>query len=152
VGLAAIVASVAIGGDVAYGAWSVTGAGSGAGDAITAKAVTVTAVVPGSSGDSLYPGAPAGWVYLTITNSNPYAVNITGLSWGTPVSNNPTAYLSSNISVDAAAPTSLSIPVAAGATTRALQINGVLDLAHAALDGGQGATFTVPVTVSGAQN
>ena len=44
------------------------------------------------------------------------------------------------------------IPVPAGTTTGALQINNVLDLSHAAPDGCQGNGFSVPVTVSGTQS
>ncbi len=151
VALAATVAAVGAGGGIAMAVWSTTGTGSGAGGADVAQSLVVTAVVPGSSGASLYPGGPAGWVYLTVQNPNPFAVTLTGLSWGTPTSLNTTACPSANISVDANAPTSLSVPVAANTTSGALQINGVLDLAHAAPNGCQGVDFTVPVTVTAVQ-
>jgi hypothetical protein len=151
VGAAALTAAVGTGVGVSYASWSAQGTGAGGGGALTAQKLVVTAVSPSGSGDSLYPGGPAGWVYFTVQNPNPYAVNITGLSWGTPVSNNPTACPSSLISVDANAPTSLSVPVAASTTSGALQINNVLDLSKSAPDGCQGVTFTVPVTVTGAQ-
>ncbi len=152
IGVTAATVAVGVGGGITYAAWTATGTGAGAGGALVSQNLVVTAVTPGASGSSLYPGGPAGWVYLTVQNPNPYAVNITGLTWGTPVSTNPTACPSSNISLDANAPTTLgSFPVAADTTSGALQIDTVLDLSHAAPNGCQGVAFTVPVTVTGTQ-
>jgi hypothetical protein len=148
---AATVALVGAGGGAAFAVWSSSGTGTGAGGALTAQSLVVTAVTPDGSGSSLYPGGPAGWVYFTVQNPNPYAVTLTAISWGTPTSTNPSACASSNISLDAGAPTTLDIPVAANSTSGAIQINGVLDLAHSAPNGCQGAAFDVPVTVTGTQ-
>jgi hypothetical protein len=145
------VASLAAGAGIAYAAWSATGTGPGAGSAIVAKATTVNPVTPGPNAGSLYPGGPAGWVYLTITNQNPYDVNITHLNWGTPTSTSTASCPTSNISLDANAPTTINITVPANTTSGALQIFGVLDLSHSAPDGCQGVEFLAPVTVSGAQ-
>ena len=149
---AASLTVVGAGTGIAYATWSASGSGAGAGAAITAQNLVITAVTPSGSGASLYPGGPAGWVYFTVQNPNPYPVTLTGLSWGTPVSTNPTACPSYNISLDPNTPTSLSVPVAANSTSGALQINNVLDLAHGAPDGCQGVAFTVPVTATGAQS
>ncbi len=149
--VAAVPFAVLIGTGVAYATWSASGSGSGSGRALTAQSLVVTAVAPGPLGASMYPGGPAGWVYLTIQNPNPYGVNISGLSWGTPTSGDGTDCPNSNISVDALAPTTANITVAANSTSDALQIFGVLDLAQAAPNGCQGVVFTVPVTVSGSQ-
>lgn len=151
VAVATVTAAVLLGTGVAFASWTATGTGSGEAGSITAQALVVTAVAPGASGSSLYPGGPAGWVYLTIQNPNPYPVQVTGLTWGTPTSSNPTACASSNISVDANAPTTLNFPVAANTTSAALQIDGVLDLSATAPNGCQGLVFSVPVTVSGSQ-
>jgi hypothetical protein len=139
------------GGGVAYAVWTTSGSGAGGGAALTSQSLVVTSVTAGSSGASLYPGGPAGWVYFTVNNPNPFAVTLTGLSWGTPVSTNTAACPSSNFSIDAGAPTTLSFPVAANSQTGALQITGVVDLSHAAPNGCQGVGFTVPVTVTGTQ-
>jgi hypothetical protein len=151
IGTAITVAGLGAGTGVAFAVWTSTGTGNGAGGALAAQSLIVTAVTPGGSGSSLYPGGPAGWVYFTVQNPNPYAINITGLSWGTPISTNTTACPSANISLDANAPTTLDFPVAANSTTGALQIDNVLDLAHSAPNGCQGVTFTVPVTITGTQ-
>ncbi|MGO9559106.1 MAG: hypothetical protein ACLPQS_16440 [Acidimicrobiales bacterium] len=151
IAIAATTGAVLLGSGVAFAAWSASGTGSGAGRALTAQSLVVTAVAPGPVGASLYPGGPAGWVYLTIQNPNPYGVNVTGLSWGTPTSGDTTDCPNTNISVDATAPTTANIPVPADSTSEPLQIFGVLDLAGAAPNGCQGVVFTVPVTVSGTQ-
>jgi hypothetical protein len=149
-GVAAV--SLALGGGIAYAAWSASGAGSGAARALTAQGLTINAVAPGGTGASLYPGGPAGWVYFSITNPNPYSISITHLSWGTPVSADTANCPSSNISLDAGAPTSVSLPVPANGTSGAFQVFGVLDMSHSAPDGCQGVVFNVPVTVTGTQN
>jgi hypothetical protein len=152
VAMGVVGASIVVGAGMAWATWSATGIGSGAGAAKVAQPLVVTAVTPTSaSGESLYPGGPAGWVYATIQNPNPYAVTITGLSWGTPTSSNPTTCPNSNISLDTAAPTTDSLPIAAGATVSAIQFNGVLDLSHTAPDGCQGVAFNIPLTVTGTQ-
>jgi hypothetical protein len=149
--IGATVAALGVGGGVAFAAWSVSGAGSGAGAATVAQSLVVTPVTPSGAGASLYPGGPAGPVFLTIQNPNPFAVTITGLSWGTPTSTNTSTCPSSNVTLDAGAPTTVSISLAAGATDTNQQIAGVLDLAHAATNGCQGVAFTAPVTVTGTQ-
>ena len=153
IGVAATTAAVAVGSGVAEALWTTSGTGAGAGAADVAQSLTVTAVTPGGSGESLYPGGPAGWVYLTVQNPNPFPVNLTGLSWGTPVSSNPTACPSSNFSLDPGAPTALdNFPVGANALTGALQIDNVVDLATAAPNGCQGVAATVPVTIAAIQS
>ncbi|HEV8065021.1 MAG TPA: hypothetical protein VGP46_09325, partial [Acidimicrobiales bacterium] len=113
IGGAAAVAAVLVGGGVAFAAWSASGSGTGSALAYTAQTVTVNTVALTSSSASLYPGGPAGNVYFTVTNPNPYAVKITNIAWGTPVSANPSACPNSVIGIDASAPTSglsLTIP------------------------------------------
>lgn len=150
--VSAPIAAAGIGVGVASAVWTASGSGAGAGAALTAKSLVVTAITPGSQGASLYPGGPAGWVYLTIQNPNPYGVTVTNISWGTPTSTSTASCPSSNISVDANAPTSgFSISVPANATSGALQVFGVLDLAHTAPDGCQGVAFDVTATASGVQ-
>jgi hypothetical protein len=150
VGVAAVTALV--GGGVAFAAWSASGSGTGSALAYTAQQVTLNAQALTSSAASLYPGGPAGNVYFSVTNPNPYAVKITNVSWGAPVSANPSACPSSVISVDPSAPTSgLSLTVPANGTSAAIQVNAVLDLSSSATDACQGNLFDVPVTATGQQ-
>jgi hypothetical protein len=150
-GVAAVTAAL-IGGGVAFASWSASGSGTGSALADTEQTVTVNAVALPASSASLYPGGPAGNVYFTVTNPNPYAIKITNITWGTPVSGNPSACASSMISVDPGAPTSgLNLQVPANGTSPEIQVNAVLDLSASAGDSCQGNGFTVPVTVSGQQ-
>jgi hypothetical protein len=144
-----VVAGAAAG--VIYAAWSASGTGSGDAGSLTAKSLVVTAVSPGASASSLYPGGPAGWVYLTVNNPNPYDVNVTHLSWGVPTSTDTTDCPSANFSLDASAPTTVAWLVHGGTTSGAFQIFNVVDMAHSAPDGCQGVVVNVPVTVSGTQ-
>jgi hypothetical protein len=149
---AAAAAAVLAGGAIAFAAWSASGSGSGSAIADTEQTVTVNAVALTSSSASLYPGGPAGNVYFTVTNPNPYAIKGTNIAWGTPVSGNPSACPSSVISIDASAPTSgLSLTIPASGTSGLLEVSGVLDLSSSATDACQGNSFTVPITISGQQ-
>ena len=145
-------ASLAIAGGVAYAVWTVTGSGTGGAAATVSQNLVVTAVTPTGAAAALYPGGPAGSVYLQIANPNPFAVTVTGVAWGTPTSNNPTSCANSNISIDAGAPSTVSISVPANATAgTAYSIPGVLDLSHSAPNGCQGLSFSVPVTLTATQ-
>lgn len=148
--LALAVAGIATG--VALAVWTVSGSGSGGGAAAVAQNLTVTAVTPTGSSASLYPGGPAGQVEFTVANPNPFAVTITGLSWGTPVSGNTSACANTNISLDASAPTTASISIPANATAGTVYtVAGVLDLAHTAGNGCEGQSFSIPLTVTATQ-
>jgi hypothetical protein len=151
VAVAAVTAAVGLGGGIAVAVWSASGSGAGAGAATVAQSLVVTAVTPSGAGATLYPGGPAGPVFMNIQNPNPYAVTVTGLSWGTPTSTSTSTCASANIALDALAPTTVSISIPAGTTASAVQVSGVLDLAHAAPNGCQGVAFDIPVTVTGTQ-
>jgi len=145
-------AAALIGGGVAWATWTASGSGTGSALAYTAQTVTLNAVALNSSSASLFPGGPAGNVYFTVTNPNPYPIKITNIAWGTPTSANPSACANSVISVDAGAPTSgFNITVAANGTSAAVQVNSVLDLSSSATDACQGNAFNVPLTVTGQQ-
>lgn len=135
----------------AFAVWSVSGSGSGGGAATVAQSLVVTQVTPSGAGATLYPGGPAGPVYMNIQNPNPFAVTVTGYQWSTPTSNNTTACPNTNISLDPGVPTTANLAIAAGQTLTAVQINGVLDLSHNAPNGCQGVGFSAPVTVSATQ-
>ncbi len=132
---------------VALAVWTVQGSGTGAGAATVAQSLTITAFTPTGAAASLYPGGPAGAVDFQVANPNPFAVTITGVTWGTPTSTNTTACPNSNISLDANAPTTVSISVPPNAPAGTVySVPGVLDLAHAAPNGCQGVVFDIPIS------
>jgi hypothetical protein len=152
IAVAAFVAAIGAGSGIAVAVWTLGGSGSGSGAATVSNSLTLTALTPSGAAASLYPGGPAGSVYFQVANPNPFAVTITGLTWGTPTSNNTTTCPNSNISIDANAPTVVSISIPANATAgAAYQIPGVLDLAHAAPNGCEGVSFNVPITATATQ-
>jgi hypothetical protein len=145
-------AAALAGGGIAIAAWSASGSGTGSALAYTAQSVTVNAVALSNSSASLFPGGPPGNVYFTVTNPNPYPIKITNITWGTPVSANPSACSSSLISVDTGAPTSgFNMTIPASGTSSVTQVNAVLDLSASATDTCQGNSFNVPVTMTGVQ-
>lgn len=151
-GVAATVGAMGAGAGAAFAAWSVTGSGSGGAAATVAQGVTLTATTPTGSNATLYPGGPASSVYFSVNNPNPYAITITGVTWGTPISLNTTACASANISLSGSAPTTgLTISVPANATSASVSVPGVLVLSHAAPDGCQGNSFSIGMTVTGTQ-
>jgi hypothetical protein len=150
-GAAIAAAGALFAGGAAFAVWTTSGSGTGAGAATVAQSLVVTAVTPAGAAATLYPGGPAGAVYLNIQNPNPYAVTVTALSWGTPTSTNTASCASLNVSLDGSAPTTASISIPAASTASNVQINGVLDLAHSAPNGCQGVAFDVPVTLTGTQ-
>ena len=137
---------------IAYGAWTVSGSGTGSGAATIAQGLTITASTPTGANATLYPGGPASGVYFTVSNPNPFTVTITAITWGTPSSGSPTSCPNSNISLDAGAPTTgLNIVVPPNPQTGVFTVPGVLDLVHSAPNGCQGMTFNVPMTVTAVQ-
>jgi hypothetical protein len=144
VGLAA--ATVAAAG-TAYAVWSSSGTGPGRAQAVTAQTVTVTAATGTAD---LYPGFADGDVHFTLTNPNPYPVTFTSMAAGAITSSNQAACAASLVTVDPA--TGLSLAVGAGQTTAPQSIADVVTLSSAALDGCQGVSFTIQLTLTGTQS
>jgi hypothetical protein len=152
IGVAGVTAALLIGAGVSFAVWTLGGSGSGTGAATVASSLTVTGITPSGPAASLYPGGPPASVYFSFTNPNPFAVTVTSITWGTPTSNNTTSCPSSNISIDASAPTAVSISIPANQTSGpAYQVPGVLDLAHSAPNGCQGVSFNTPMTITATQ-
>jgi hypothetical protein len=151
IGVAVATTAVTVGSGIAFATWSATGSGSGTGAAAVAESLVITPVTPTGANATMYPGGPAGAVFFNIDNPNPYPVTITGVSWGTPVSTDPSACASSLVSLDSGAPTTVSIAVPAATTLPAVQINGVLDLASTATNGCQENAFDIVMNVTGVQ-
>jgi hypothetical protein len=145
--LAAGVAVVAVvaGAGVAFAAWTANGSGSGTARALSARSLTVSA----SSGDAdLFPGGPAGAVYFSVANPNPYSVRFTSATVGTISSSSPADCPGTLVSATSA---TVSLDVAANSPATTMSIPGLIAMSPTAGDGCQGVSFTVPVTLSGSQ-
>jgi hypothetical protein len=130
-----------------YAAWTTNGTGSGYAKASTAQSLTTSAVVPTAT---LYPGAD-GNVQVTINNPNSFPVRVSAIAGngsvtaaggiGSCTASQVTFTNQSGLTIDIAA---------AGSTTSTL--TNAAHMASNADDGCQGATFTIPVAITGASN
>src|SRR6266516_3324608 len=112
-----------------YAAWTNTGSGSGYAKAGTAQALT-TVDVSASTAATLYPGAN-GDVLIKVNNPNPYPVRVTD------VTGNGT------ITADSGHATCV---------TTGVTFTGAAHMSNASDNGCQGATFTIPVSLTGTSN
>jgi hypothetical protein len=137
-----------------YAAWTATGGGSGYAKAGSAQALTTTDV-SASTAATLYPGAD-GDVLIRITNPNPYPVRLTDVTGNGAVTADAGH---STCGSDAGHPTgvtftnqtSQTIDVAASSSTQTTLTNAA-HMSNASDDSCQGATFTIPVSLSGHSN
>jgi hypothetical protein len=134
-----------------YAAWTATGGGSGYAKAGTAQALT-TVDVSASTTASLYPGAD-GNVSIEISNPNPYPVEVTDVTGNGAIAADAGH---STCGSDAGHPTGVTftdqtgqtISVAANASTQTTLTNAA-HMSNASDDSCQGATFSIPVSLSG---
>ena len=148
VAVVAVVALLAIGlltAATAYAYWSSTGSATGVGSTGSVVSLTTTAATP--SGTTLVPGGSAPLV-LTVTNPNPMTVVVTSVQLDpnrdVEVSGSVGACTAPPLTVDAS--TSLSL---AAHSTATVTVPDAVTLGDSAASGCQGATFTIPVTLSG---
>ena len=128
-------------GSVVFAAWLVTGNGNGAAQATTAANLIVT---PGTTTADLYPGT-TGAVRVNVNNPNPFGVTITSIAANGAVTT--TAPGCTTTGVTFTAPTTTGQVIAAGATAT-LTLPNAASMSNASDNACQGATFSVPVTVS----
>jgi hypothetical protein len=135
-----------------YAAWTSSGNGSGFAKASTAQVLSTATV---SAANGLYPGA-TGDLTLKLSNPNQYPVTITSVTGnGTITADSSHA----TCGQDAGHPTGvtytdqtgLNISVPANGTAQVAVPNSV-HMSNASDDSCQGATFTIPVSVSGASS
>ena len=163
VGVVAGVFVLLFGGSVAVASWTATGTGQGSARAASVSGLVVTA---GSPLGALYPlpadttpatgygSGTVGSVSTTVANPNPFPVTITSATVGS-VTSSPLGgrtCAAGSVLPTSSAPIALSPPVtlAAGSAPTAVTVPGALYMVSTAEDGCQGASFNVPVTVSGA--
>lgn len=141
VAASAMAAGLVFGG-VAVAAWLSNGTGTGSAKATTAIDLTTSTAT--ASAD-LYPGG-TGALNITINNPNPYPVTITDIA----SSGAATASLSTCVvtGVSLSALTGLTDVVDANASKTFSHADAV-SMSNLSDDGCQGATFTIPVSLSG---
>jgi hypothetical protein len=131
-----------------YAAWTTNGGGSGYAKAGTAQALS-TVDVSASTSATLYPGGPAGDVLIRVSNPNSYPVTVTAVSGNGAITPDGGHAGCTTTGVSFTDQTGLNISVPAnGATTATL--SGAASMSNASVDGCQGATFAIPVSISGA--
>jgi hypothetical protein len=141
-----LIGGVAAAGTGAYALWTAGGTGTGTAKALTAQAITVTA---STGAADLYPGFTGGDLSFTLSNPNPYPVTLNAMSLGSVTSSNSGACAASNVSV---AVQPVSIVLAAGAVNSPQVISDVVTMSSSALDGCQGVSFNVGLTLTGSQS
>jgi hypothetical protein len=133
-----------------YAAWTVNGSGSGYAKAGSSQALT-TVDVSASTSATLYPGV-SGDVKLQISNPNPYAVRVTAVTGNgtiTPDAGHAAGCTTTGVSF--ANQSSLTIDIAANSSTTSV-LTGAVSMSNASSNGCQGATFTIPVSLTGSSN
>jgi hypothetical protein len=132
-----------------YAAWTTNGSGSGYAKAGSAQALT-TVDVSASTAATLYPGAN-GDVLIKINNPNPYPVRVTDVTGNgtiTADSGHATCVTSGVTFTDQHSQT-IDIPASSQTQTT---LTAAAHMSNASDNGCQGATFTIPVGLTGASN
>jgi hypothetical protein len=132
-----------------YAAWTTNGSGSGYAKAGSSQALT-TVDVSATTAASLYPGT-TGDVKLQISNPNPYAVRVTAVSGNGTITADGSHSGCTTTGVTFTNQSSLTIDIAANSSTTST-LTGAAAMSNASLNACQGATFTIPVSLTGASN
>ena len=132
-----------------YAAWTTSGTGSGYAKAGSSQALTTSDVSATTTGD-LYPGAD-GNVELQINNPNAFPVRVTSISGNGSVTADTGHASCTTTGVTFTDQTGQTIDVPAGGNT-SVTLNGAAHMSNASDNGCQGATFTIPVSLTGASN
>jgi hypothetical protein len=137
---------------LSYAAWTSSGGGTGFAKAATAQALS-SVDVSATTTATLYPGAN-GDLNLKISNPNQYPISITAVSGnGTITADSSHSTCGSDSShltgVSYTNQTGLSISVPAS-SSQAVTLSGSVHMSNSSDNSCQGATFTVPVSLTGA--
>ena len=135
-----VIATLLVGVKAAHGYWTAVGVASGSAQTGTATVSVVASTVPGSP---LYPGG-SGTVRVSINNPNPFVMQLTAITGAGTVSATPSC---SPTGVTFTDQTGLNISLPANTTTVVDRTNAA-SMSNASANGCQGATFTIPVSIS----
>jgi hypothetical protein len=142
-----LIAMTAVG--FVYAAWTTSGSGSGYAKAGSSQVLS-TVDVSASTGATLYPGV-SGDVKLQISNPNPYAVRVTAVTGNGAITADAGHPGCTTTGVTFTNQSSLTIDIAANSSTTTT-LTGAASMSNASLNACQGATFTIPVSLTGASN
>jgi P pilus assembly chaperone PapD len=137
--------AVTTGAGVAYAAWVANGTGSAAVTATTAQSLSATTVSPSVA---LYPGATADAV-IQITNPNSFPVHVATITANGAITGSGGTGTCTTTGVTLTLPASVSVDVSAN-STKSITLTGAFAMSNASDTGCQGATFTAPISISGA--
>jgi P pilus assembly chaperone PapD len=137
---------------VAVAAWVVGGSGTGYAKAGTASAITLGDASASVSGD-LYPGG-SGAVKIKVTNPNPFAVRITGvsLSSGGSVTSSVGACNTGGTGVTFSNQSGLTLDMPASSGPTTFTLAGAVSMAASSDNACQGAVFSIPVDLTATSN
>lgn len=145
---AIVVAALGLGAGSAYALWTTSGSGSGSGTTGSLAAVTVAATVGGDApGSDLLPGGPAADVILRVSNPNAYAVSLVSVSGNGTISADGAHPGCTVTGVTFADQPGLSVTIGASGTTL-VHLAGAAGMSAASSNGCQGATFSIPVSIT----
>ena len=132
-----------------YAAWVTNGSGSGYAKAGSSQALT-TVDVSASTSATLYPGV-SGDVKIQISNPNSYAVRVTAVTGNGTITADAGHSGCTTTGVTFTNQSSLTIDIPASSSTTTT-LTGAAAMSNASLNACQGATFTIPVTLTGTSN
>jgi hypothetical protein len=140
-------AVAAVTGGVAFAYFTSTGSGGGTGATGTMQPVVISAVVGGDTPSSkLYPGGPAADVIVRINNPNSFSVQLFSISGNGSITVDASHSGCTTSGVTFTPPSSPNITIPAGSSL--LHLAGAATMSTASVSACQGATFSIPVTVT----
>ena len=149
--------AVIAGASLVFAAWTSSGTGQGYAKAGSAQALS-TMDATASTSATLYPGS-TGDVRIKISNPNSYPVRVTSVSLnGTNADITADAGHSgcttTGVSFTNQTGLTIDVPAKSGGVNGVAEatLSGAASMSNASLDACQGATFTIPVSISGASN
>ncbi|MEA2308711.1 MAG: hypothetical protein QOG41_1793 [Thermoleophilaceae bacterium] len=145
--LVAVMAAVGL----VYAAWTTNGTGNAYAKAGTSQAIS-TVDVSASTTATLYPGV-TGDVLIKLDNPNPYPVTVTAITGNGTIAADAghSGCTTTGVTFTNQSSLSLVIPAKSGGVDGVLQstLTGAAAMSNASLNACQGATFTIPVTLTG---
>ena len=132
-----------------YAAWTTSGSGSGYAKATNAQSLT-TDDVSATTTAQLYPGG-TGDVEVKINNPNDYPVRVTDVTGSGTITANGGIGTCTTTGVTFTDQTGQTIDIAANGS-QSVTFNNAASMSNASDNGCQGATFTIPVSLSGTSN